>query len=893
MNNRLPEKLTAVRKHFGYAQADVASKLNVSVAEYMSWENGAMICRIEQLRKLSQLYSIPLVDFLDNTRELRMPREDQIYHSVQIPFQNLNRPASEETLEEDIADNILPIPSVQPEPVPVPAPQTVYPASDGGTLDISRPDVTGTIEFGTEAIEEPVSERTEEYGPDGFDEEPSPIKKRILIGIAALCAILMLFGLSRMFRGNDEEDDSSITVRISDVNRLALGRTFSAFIDDDGRIKSMGNLDISQYTDLVQISAANSWLAGLKNDGTVMLAGSSSYTEAKTWQNITMIAAADTHIAGLQDDGTVICTGSDEACKVEEWKDIKYVYAGNGYTVGQKKNGSLVVSGNISCASVLESLTNVRSLSASDSYVTVIDDKGGVTCYAAGSASSLNTTSWSGMTSAAAGSGFAAGLTSDGKVTTASTDDAFSKQAAALKNVRYIAARGGTLVAVNYNGDIIGAGDNTNKVYGTASETPEPSEETVKLDKVTNVSFETGKENVTIKWNSVTGAKYYMIKVNTMPETSLRSAKNSTSIPTKNLKNGTVYKVTLTAYGSSEEESSEPTVLEFKYTAAPVKLAAPTNLTASATEDSWNLSWDAVTDAAEYIISVNTDPATKMTSTKNSCSIPASSLKNGSTYKISVIASDGKDDANNSDPLTSKLKYSAAAVQLDTPANITAESGENHWIITWDKVEHADSYKVTVGSDTQSLLVTTNRAEYIGSLKDGEEYEVRVTALPKSGSDAYEASEPGVARLTYGAYQYKVTVKFTGAQTNTVELYLKKGTYAYSDVLTEYLTDGNMLSDPSRTFNVNSNTEVSDVHTVSQEDICNADGNIWQDGACKTPEQACSDEGNVWKDGACITPERDCLENGGTWSDGACKTEQQICDEQEGFHWSDGACVAD
>jgi hypothetical protein len=136
-------------------------------------------------------------------------------------------------------------------------------------------------------------------------------------------------------------------------------------------------------------------------------------------------------------------------------------------------------------------------------------------------------------------------------------------------------------------------------------------------------------------------------------------------------------------------------------------------------------------------------------------------------------------------------------------------------------------------------------------------------------------------------------VKFTGAQTNTVELYLKKGTYAYSDVLTEYLTDGNMLSDPSRTFNVNSNTEVSDVHTVSQEDICNADGNIWQDGACKTPEQACSDEGNVWKDGACITPERDCLENGGTWSDGACKTEQQICDEQEGFHWSDGACVAD
>ena len=248
MNNRLPEKLTAVRKHFGYAQADVASKLNVSVAEYMSWENGGMICRIEQLRKLSQLYSIPLVDFLDNTRELRMPREDQIYHSVQIPFQNLNRPASEETLEEDIADNILPIASVMPEPVQVPAPQTVYPVSDGGTLDISRPAVTGTIQFGTEAIEESVPEKTDEYESERFDEEePSPMKKRILIGIAVFCGLLMLFGISRMFGGNGEDDDGHITVRISDVNRLALGRTFSAFIDDDGMITSMGNLDVSQW----------------------------------------------------------------------------------------------------------------------------------------------------------------------------------------------------------------------------------------------------------------------------------------------------------------------------------------------------------------------------------------------------------------------------------------------------------------------------------------------------------------------------------------------------------------------------------------------------------------------------------------------------------------------
>ena len=98
MTNRLPEKLTLLRKHFGYAQADIAAKLNVSVAEYMSWENGSMLCRIDQLRKLAALYSVPVADFIDNTREVRLPRADEIYDSVQIPFQNLNRPASENTL---------------------------------------------------------------------------------------------------------------------------------------------------------------------------------------------------------------------------------------------------------------------------------------------------------------------------------------------------------------------------------------------------------------------------------------------------------------------------------------------------------------------------------------------------------------------------------------------------------------------------------------------------------------------------------------------------------------------------------------------------------------------------------------------------------------------------
>ena len=36
MENRLPEKLTALRKHLNYAQGDLAARLGVTVQEYMN-----------------------------------------------------------------------------------------------------------------------------------------------------------------------------------------------------------------------------------------------------------------------------------------------------------------------------------------------------------------------------------------------------------------------------------------------------------------------------------------------------------------------------------------------------------------------------------------------------------------------------------------------------------------------------------------------------------------------------------------------------------------------------------------------------------------------------------------------------------------------------------------
>ncbi len=305
------------------------------------------------------------------------------------------------------------------------------------------------------------------------------------------------------------------------------------------------------------------------------------------------------------------------------------------------------------------------------------------------------------------------------------------------------------------------------------------------------------------------GAKYYMVKVNTQPETSLRSAKNSASIPAKNLTDGKTYKVTITACTDDEEENSEPVTVEYSYSEAAKKLDAPKNLKAETKKDKWVLSWDKVDRAVRYIVTIDTDPQTELITETNKASVPVDSLAAGKMYTVKVVASDGK-DKNNSNPLTASFEYRPPVVKLDSPKNIEAVTVGNKWVITWDAVDHASGYAVKVGDDTQSLLVTTPRAEYagIGSLNDGEEYEISVTAIAGNESDRYEDSDPGKARVMFKEQEYTVHVEFTGVQDDSFDLTLRKGTYSFREYFASRVRDGNEMADPDGTFTVSSDTNV-------------------------------------------------------------------------------------
>ena len=669
MTNLLPEKLTTLRKKFQYAQADVAKKLNVSVSEYMNWENGNTICSIEQMKQLADLYHVPMEELMDNTRPVTLPDQDQIFESVEIPFQDIRKAEQEATLTDEV--DIMPVEGVMPDANLVDengnyiGPQN--PAADSAGSDSAQ----DTREFAPTQMT-PVEESTKQKsgGAAGGD-DPEKKKKLIILGcVIAAAVLLVILLLTHGSSSSSASESTSPSINsLGTQNRLALGDEFALYIDDSGNLTSTGSApDLSDFTDVVQVSAGADFALGLNKDGTVVCSGSTTACSVEDWTDVTMIAAGDSHSVGLLSDGTVVCTGSTDGCAVEDWTDVQAVYAGEDLTIGLKEDGTLLISGTVSSEDYLTALDSVSDLDIGSNEIAVVFDDGTVSCYSITSGSSTDdTTSWTSMKQAAVGDSFAAGLAS-GRVTV--TDEDMDTTASSWTNIKYIAARGDTLVAVGSDGTIIGAGDNTYEVYSDTSSATASATATagVQLDSVSNIQVTTTVNNLNITWTAVANAASYQVTVNTSPTTTLNSAKNSISIPVSKFTNGYTYTVTITAKASSSSsyEDSEPLSAEFTYTAVQQELDAVSNISATSTDDGWTITWSTVSNASSYTIELTADNTKilRYTSTTDSVAVPEGDLTDGATYTITITANPSDTAAYTASTATATKTYTAKTYEV-------------------------------------------------------------------------------------------------------------------------------------------------------------------------------------------------------------------------------------
>ena len=684
--NRLPEKLASMRKQLNYSQGDIAAKINVSVTEYMHWENGASLPSVQSMKKIADVYGIPVVMLLDNTVEVELPPVTT--ESVEITFDNPSE--AEKTKNLNAVEEL------------------------GETRPVEKLDDLGLQTTVSNQIVDDDEMSMTQTRPIIRPAKPSKKQKRkttlIILGVAA-AAIAIVCGLLFLLRGAGGD-----SVALSNVNRLALGDTYSLYIKKSGELQMYGQFtDINKFDGTVQVSAYDSHAVGLKADGTVVTNGSEDVSE---WKNIVQIAAGRTHTAAITEDGEVLCTGSEAACKVEGWTNITNIYAGNAVTIGISSDGTVHASG----ADAVDGISGIKSADIGDSQILLVTTSGTVKSYSLTSNPAADVSSWSDIDAVTAGSEYVAGMTGKGKVVIVTEDEDIKKKVESWNDIRYIAAHGNTLVAVDRSGNMFGVGDNTyNQYVDSTGDTDKKDTEAKQLDTVKDITFTESTANLQIKWKAVTNADYYKVKFDPALESEI--------------------------------------------------------------------------------------PQTSSTSV----SIPASSLKDGETYQVTITAySNNTDKYKESEPAKVSYTYKSKTITLDSPSNIRAESSADYWTVYWDNVDNASYYKISLDGG-EAYRADKNSFQYeLGGFIDQSIHTVSIVAC--SDSSSYSDSVAGTAELKYDELKYSVTLYFTGDGDGLPEktISLRPGNYSLEQIVTPdiYPSDEYELADPDRVISVDSDAHI-------------------------------------------------------------------------------------
>lgn len=162
-----------------------------------------------------------------------------------------------------------------------------------------------------------------------------------------------------------------------------------AMLDNNGRVfangfNSNGQCDVSEWYDIVEISAGQGYTLGLNADGTVCYTGCNDYgqQDITKLKGIKSISAGYNHSVALMQNGTVIATGNNDfgQCNVSSWKDIIAIETGYENTFGVTKDGQVLFAGSGGYPSgyVSNNWYNIKNIVEYDGFIVGIKKDGSI-----------------------------------------------------------------------------------------------------------------------------------------------------------------------------------------------------------------------------------------------------------------------------------------------------------------------------------------------------------------------------------------------------------------------------------------------------------------------------------------------------------------------------------
>lgn len=170
-------------------------------------------------------------------------------------------------------------------------------------------------------------------------------KKALLIGTPIVCAcIALIIVLITVIIPKGKYNRANTLIQSGDYAEAAI--VFGSL----GNYKDARDRCIPLFQLFSDSFSDSNHTVALKEDGTVIATGYNVYRECDVsdWTDIVAVSAGTFHTIGLKSDGTVVSTGYNKRrqCDVSNWTGIVAVSAGHNYTIGLKADGTLVATGN-------------------------------------------------------------------------------------------------------------------------------------------------------------------------------------------------------------------------------------------------------------------------------------------------------------------------------------------------------------------------------------------------------------------------------------------------------------------------------------------------------------------------------------------------------------------
>ena len=230
-----------------------------------------------------------------------------------------------------------------------------------------------------------------------------------------------------------DNDDGELNLsQWNNIAEVSAGNGFTVGLKFDGTVVAAGNndygqCDVSDWTDIVYVSAGYWSIAAIRADGTIVIAGRDC--DVSGWSGVRAMSLSIFHTVGLLSDGTVVAaeirdnTGAAHDYGQEEitgWTDIVAISTGYGFTVGLKKDGTVVAAGDNTYGQCdVEEWENIVAISANFKHVIGLRADGTVVAAGWNENGECDVEEWEDIVAISTGTSHTIGLRSDGTLVAA------------------------------------------------------------------------------------------------------------------------------------------------------------------------------------------------------------------------------------------------------------------------------------------------------------------------------------------------------------------------------------------------------------------------------------------------------------------------------------------